>query len=352
MRTQLLVAAGAALLAAGGAIRFVAAPALVQLPADLDTTVQLTGTTSMLNQSAIQSGDIFHALSLGMPITITNRVWVTATQGETAVVANRSTVTGPGGEVISVTQHSWAVNRKTMEEAPAPPGSSVSPHHGLVVGFPLTPEPHDYPYWDFPTQTTVTARYQGERSFDGHQVYVYSVHASGVITDPEILKTVPKTIPLELIATSDSTFYVDPATSVVYDVAQRQVTQAKVKLSLLTLPPITVSTLEAHFSVDTANSVVAQANTAGQQLYLLRTGVPGGMALLGLALAGYPFVGRTALAKIRERRRGREITGTSLIVAADEIQDRHRLALEDATRTPASGLGLPVRRSDRSQGDR
>lgn len=329
MRTQLLVGAGAALFAAGGAVRFIAAPALVQLPADLDVTVQLTGTASMLNQSALESGDLLHVLSLGMPITITNRVRVTATQGETAVLANRSTVTGSGGKIISVTQHSWAVNRKTLEAAPAPPGSTVSPHRGLVVGFPLSPEPHDYPFWDFPTQTTVTARFTGERSFDGHRVYVYSVHASGVVKDPEILETVPKTLPVQLVSTSDSTFYLDPATSVVYDVMQSQLTQAKVRLGSFVLPPITVSRLRARFSVDTADAMVAQADSTGRQLFLLRTGVPGGMALLGAALVGYPFWLRPLWLRIRERRRTRSmIKNASAPSVPGEIQDSDRRAVE------------------------
>jgi Porin PorA len=197
------------------------------------------------------------------------------------------------------------VNRKTMEDAPAPAGSTVSYHKGLVVGFPLTPEPHDYPYWDFPTQTTVVAHFQGIQRFTGRQVYVYSVHAKGPVKDPQILKSVPKTVPLELTSESDATFYVDPATSVVYDVAQSQVTQAKVKLQSFTLPAITVSKLQVHFSQDTANAVNDQAETGRTQLFLLRTGVPGGLAALGGLLAGYPFALQPLARRIRAELRAR-----------------------------------------------
>jgi Porin PorA len=103
-RRTIFVALGLALIGAGAAIRFIAAPALIQLPADLDTTVQLTGTTSALDQNAIQTGDYLRAVRIDTPVTIINQVRVTSTRGETAVVLNKSTVTDSGGGVISVTQ--------------------------------------------------------------------------------------------------------------------------------------------------------------------------------------------------------------------------------------------------------
>src|SRR5262245_34379535 len=83
------------LVAAGATVRFYVAPSLVQLPADLDTTVRLTGTASMIDPVAIQSGDLLHAFRNNIPVTVADHVKVTSTSGQTAVVSDETTLTGP-----------------------------------------------------------------------------------------------------------------------------------------------------------------------------------------------------------------------------------------------------------------
>ncbi|GAA4737325.1 porin PorA family protein [Phytohabitans rumicis] len=299
----LTVAGAAVLIAASAAVRFVAVPALVKLPADLDTSVRLSGTASLVDMAAIAAGDLGNTIRLNIPVTVSNRVRVTSTRGDTAIVLNESTVEGPGNATLQTTSHTWAIDRRTFLQAPAPPDSAVQPHTGLVLGFPLPPEPKDYPWWDFPTQTVVPARYRGTEQFAGRQAHVYTVHADGQVKDPVIVRTIPAGTPVTLTSISDTTFWVDTVTAVVLNVQQKQVTRASIAILGLTLPPITVFTLDASYSPESAATLRDTASTADQGLFILRTVIPLVLLGLGLALAALAIRARYA-ARTRTVRTG------------------------------------------------
>lgn len=285
-KARAFAAAGAVLfIAASAAVRPVAVPALVKLPANLDNSVRLTGTATLVDMAAIQAGDLGNAIRANIPVTITNRVHVASATSDTAVVVNESTVEGPGNALLQTTTHSWAVDRSTFLPATAPAGSQVEPHQGLVLGFPLPPQARDYDRWDFLTQTVVPARYRDTEEFAGRQAHVYTSQISGQVRDPTTLRALPQGLPVTLTTTSDTTYWVDSETSVVLDVRQRQVTRAVVKVGDFALPPITVFDLDVSYSAESAATLRETAGSAGRGLFVLRTVVPLVLLAAGLALA-------------------------------------------------------------------
>jgi hypothetical protein len=200
-----------------------------------------------------------------------------------------------------------------MAAVPAPTGSGAEAHQGLVVGFPLSPAAKNYPYWDYPTQSSVTATYQRGEKHGGSQTYVYTVHASGPLKDPAILATVPATlpkstllalasalpapvqsgltaqaaqlpdqIPLAYTATGDATFWVDTSTGYVVDTTQKQTVAAAIALGTVTVPLATVFALNVKFTPETVKSVGDDASSARQGLLLI--GVVAPVVLLVIAV--------------------------------------------------------------------
>lgn len=285
-KARALAAAGAALLiTAGVAVRPLAVPALLKLPANLDNSVRLTGTATLVDMNAIQSGDLGNAIRANIPVTITNRVHVATATRSTAVVVSESIVEGPGNAPLQTSTHSWAIDRGTFLPAAAPAGSQVEPHRGLVLGFPLPPQARDYERWDFVTQTLVPARYRATEAFAGRRAHVYTTHAAGPIRDPVTLRAIPRGLPVILTATSDTTYWVDSETSVVLNVRQRQITRAALTLGGFTLPPVTVFDLDVSYAPESAATLRETAGAAGRGLFILRTVVPLALLAGGLALA-------------------------------------------------------------------
>jgi hypothetical protein len=317
-KTTLFSAIGAAVLVAAAATtRLVVLPALDQLPADLDTSVHYSGTATVVNTAALQSGDMANALRTNVPITLLEHVKTVSTRGETAVVSDEITLTGSDNTLLQRALHSWSVNRRTLAEAPTPTGASgVSAHEGLVFGFPLSPEAHDYPYWDYPTQTTTTASYERTEKHAGRNTYVYTVHASGPVKDSDILAALPPALPkatllglaatlapalqqslassaallpdqlpLAFTSTIDITFWVDTKTGSVLDVTEKQSIAAAITVGSASVPLATVFAVDAKFTPDTVSTNSDDAATAQRGLLLVGTVAPAVLLLLGLLLA-------------------------------------------------------------------
>ncbi|WP_173075839.1 porin PorA family protein [Phytohabitans rumicis] len=264
-------------------VRFVLLPSLLKLPADLDASIELTGTASLVDQAAIRSFDVRNLIREDVPVTIVNNVKVVSTQDGDAVIANRSTVTGPDNAVLSDTTRNWSINRRTFAAAPVPPGSGAQPHEGLVAGFPLDVQARDYPFWDFATQTVAQARYVGTEKIGDRTAYRFNIKASGPVKDPDILKMMPPGVPLTLTASSDATYWVDASTANVLDVNQRQDVEAVLALGSFTVPLGSVFSLEAHFAPETASDLRAAAAAQERGVFLLSTVIPVGLGLLAMA---------------------------------------------------------------------
>jgi hypothetical protein len=333
MRKSTIFATIGAVLLAGGAagVRYIALPAVQQLPSNVDTTVNLTGKMDLFDQAALQSGNVAGIIKPDVPVSVAEHVKVVSTAGSTAIVSDETTVTGPGSTTILKSSNTWAVDRVTMLAVAAPSGTAVTQHDGLVVGFPLKPEAKDYPYWDTTTQSTASARYLRTENHAGRESYVYEMKAAGALKDPQILAAVPSAlpkepllafaagtgpqverlldslapllpaqIPLTYAATTEATFWVDTKTGVVLDVNRSQKIAADLPAQFAQLGLPTEINLELAYTADTVSKSSADAAKGADALRLIGTIIP--LALLGLAVIVLLLMVIMTL-----RRRGREI---------------------------------------------
>jgi hypothetical protein len=314
--TVFLTGGAVVALAAAAVVRFSVVPGLLQLPADLDTTLHYTGTADILDPAALQTGDLAAAIKKGVPVTATEHVQATSTHGQTAVVTDEFTLTRDGNTKVSVTTSTYAVNRKSLGAVPAPSGTTVNPHEGLSVGFPLPPEQTDYTYWDPPTQTGATAAYQRTERHAGRDTYVYRLQTKAPLRDTaslgnDVPKSLPKSmllalaptlppdaqqlmaqyaallpdeLPLAFTASADSTFWVDIGTGYVVDVTRKQVIEATLELGLASVPLGPVFSLDLRFAADTVKTISDDAATAQQGLTLLNVIVPIVLVVLAVLL--------------------------------------------------------------------
>jgi hypothetical protein len=305
------------LLAAAAVLRFAVVPNLQQLPANTDTTLHYTGTADVVDQAALAKGDLANAIRSGLPVTADQHVKALSTSGDTAVISDETTVTANGTRLAQL-KHIWAVDRRTLAAAPVPAGSGAQEHEGLVVGFPLSPEARDYPYWDYPTQTKVTATYMRSERHADRDTYVYTTHASGPLKDQQVVAGLPTTLPKQVLvsfaaalppaigqglqaqaaqlpdqipiaynATADATYWVDRATGYVVDVNQKQTVSASIPLGGATVPLANVFALDLKFTPASVSATSKDAATAAQGLFLLGTVGPaviGGLGVLGAVL--------------------------------------------------------------------
>jgi hypothetical protein len=188
-------------LAAAAILVWVVVPASKQLPADTNTTRAFSGQANvLLNPGALTSGDLSRILLTNVPVTAQRVVKVTATDGDTAQVVDNRSLTAQGSQVGG-TEVTYAVNRKSLEAAPAPSGWTVTPHEGLTVSWPIGAERHDYTAWVNETQTTTNAKYVREEAKGGVQTYVYEVNAPAApIKDQQVLGALPQNIPVPLLS--------------------------------------------------------------------------------------------------------------------------------------------------------
>jgi hypothetical protein len=313
--TVFLTGGAIVLLAAAAALRFAVVPGLQQLPDNLDTTLRFAGTADLFDPTVLQTGDTSRAVRSGVPVAAEQRVRVTSTSGQTAVVTDETTVTGPGNSALSTLKSTWAVDRKTLGPAPAPSGATVQPHDGLVIGFPLEPEPQHYPYWDSLTQTAATAAYQRAERHAGRDTYVYMMYATGVLRDTALVAGLPTTLSKELLfklaasmpadvqqglaasasllpeqlpltynAIGDSTFWVDIETGYVVDVTRKQTVTVSLSLGPTVIPLATVFALDIRFTPDTVKTISDDATQAEQGVTLLETTAPLVLVVLAVLL--------------------------------------------------------------------
>ena len=273
-----LAAGAVVLLAASAVVRYAVLPAVDRVPADLDTTSSYAGTLSMVNPTAMASGDAVHAVLTNVPVTVKQRVKTVKVSGSTAIMSDDLTVLAADGTALITGNHMYAVDRTTLETAPAPAGSKVDSSSGLPVSFPVTPEKKDYQWWDATTVTSAPAKYTGTETRQSRRTYVYTATNTGPVKDsgsigslptslpkaalgviagylPDALKRLltssmsllPDTLKLTYSSTTDTTLWVDSATGTVIDVHEKQVVTANLALPFATgtaLP--SVLTLDVH----------------------------------------------------------------------------------------------------------
>jgi hypothetical protein len=313
--TITVAAIGVLAIAAAATLRFGVVPGLDEVPANLDLTGHYAGTASLLNSAALASGDTAHVFLTNVPVTATQHVRVTATDGSTAVMSSDITVSGADGSKLLAANHIYAVDRVTLEPAAAPAGSNAENHTGLAVGFPLTPKETTYQFWDSTSDTAAPATYTKTTTTNGRQTYVYAVHSAGPVKDPTTLaglpaqlpKTalaalapglpaaqatqltaalpvLPDSIPLTYASVTDVTATVDVATGWLLALTQQQTITASMNLPTGATPLAPVLSMTLTSTPASIADSVKDATDAANLLTLAGATIPAALAVFGLIL--------------------------------------------------------------------
>jgi hypothetical protein len=188
------IALGLVLVLAAGGARWIVAPRLAVLPSDTDTIRSYTGTAAtMFNSKALTTADAGPVLLSDVPIELSHRTRVLATDAGNALVADSGTVTAAGSPVAGF-QYRYAVDRTSMGRGNGFGGVVVQT--GVTFNFPISTAKHDYPGWVPDTQSTVPLTYAGTAEHAGLSTYVFRTDSRpALITDPQTLKALPASLP-------------------------------------------------------------------------------------------------------------------------------------------------------------
>ncbi len=309
-------------LAIGGlVIKYVVLPSQAKFPADVDTTRVYDGEFSVLmNAAALQSGDLANLFYRDLPVTITRTVKTLEVGGDDgAIVSDHAIVesaAGPVAESLSI----YAIDRTTMEAIDDFSGDArVLPREGLVIGWPIGSEPHDYIGWNGDTMTTTNIEYVGEEEKAGLKTYKYhAVSDPQVIVDPEllaqfpaglpkdllmqlapmlgipddqmaqlgpVLEAMPDPVPLTYTFAFDKTYWVEPTTGILIDIDVMESRAAALTVPGMPdpVPLAEVQHLEYQTAPVSVEDAVADANDAMSQLKLYGTTLPLILVVLGAA---------------------------------------------------------------------
>ena len=311
-----LGAVGVVLIALALVIRFVVVPIATQLPASTDLPVTYSGTGTLLNSAALQSGDTSHVIATNVPITVDRQVKVTSVHGGTAIVADNLTIHA-GTETLP-SDHTYALDRTTLEGAAPPAGIAVEPSAGaLSSAFPIGPKAdNSYRFYDSTTRNIVPVSYAGHATREGRAVNVYEISFTGPVRDPGLLKMLPPALPKKLLAglapllpaavraevtpatlaalpdpvplsytgTTHIAAYVDQQTGVPIDETISEQVVVNVAAGPRTLSLIPVLALNFHVTSASMQYLAHKAATSGELLTLIEVIVPLVLAVIGVIL--------------------------------------------------------------------
>jgi len=134
-----LAGIGVILIVLGVLVRFVVVPVATKLPGSTSLGVTYSGRATVLNSSALQSGDTKNVIAANVPTTVDRRVQVTSIHGDTAIVSDDLAI--HAGSQTLPSDHTYALDRTTLEGVTPPPGISVEPSVGALSStFPIGPE--------------------------------------------------------------------------------------------------------------------------------------------------------------------------------------------------------------------
>jgi hypothetical protein len=195
-----LATVGVVLIVLGVLVRFVVVPVATKLPGSTNLSVTYSGKSTLLNSSALQSGDTKNVIATNVPTTVDRQLKVTSIQGDTAIVSDDLTI--HAGSQTLPSNHTYALNRSTLEGVTPPAGVSVEPSVGALSSmFPIGPAANSsYRYYDSTTRGFVPISYTGHATRDGRSVNLYTISSAGAVKDPGLLKMLPPSLPKKLIA--------------------------------------------------------------------------------------------------------------------------------------------------------
>jgi Porin PorA len=332
---------GVVLIAVALVGRFVVVPIATELPGNTNLGVTYSGTGTLLNSAALQSGDTKNVIATNVPITVDRRLKVTSTHGDTAIVDD-DLVIHAGTETL-LSPHTYALNRTTLKGATPPKGITVEPSKGALSStFPIGPKASSssYSYYDSTTRSLVPIAYTGHASRDGRTVNVYRISATGQVKDPVLLKMLPPALPKKLIAglapllptavqaeispatlaalpdpipltytgTTYIDAYVDEQTGVPIDETISEQIVVNVAAGSQSLSLIPVLALDFQVTPASMKYLAHKAKTSGELLTLIKVIIPIVLIVISLLLL--------AIAVLRRRRKPEPpIAGQSLTAA-------------------------------------
>jgi hypothetical protein len=199
--SKIFIALGLLFLILAAVLRFLVVPAMTKLPGSVDVTARYEGTGTLLNAAALQAGDFGNVIAADVPVSVDRHIYVSETAGDNAVAHDDITVSAPGG-VSLPTNHTYVLDRKTMDVGGAVEGVQAEPHSGMTIGLPLYPSDSsaEYSLYDFATKSTVPLTYVDSGTVSGRDVLNYTAQAQGPLQDAAILSALPPALPKAQLA--------------------------------------------------------------------------------------------------------------------------------------------------------
>jgi len=319
-----LGAVGVAAIALALVIEFVIVPIATQLPGSTNLPVTYSGTGTLLNSAALASGDTKNVIATNVPITVDRQVKVTSVHGGTAIVADDLTI--HAGSQTLPSDHTYALDRTTLEGVAPPAGIAVEPSAGaLSSAFPIGPTAGgSYRFYDSTTRNIVPVGYTGHATREGRAVNVYTISSAGSVKDPGLLKMLPPSLPKTLLAslapllpaavraeitpatlaalpdpvplsytgTTHITAYVDEQTGVPIDETISEQVVVNVAAGARTLSLIPVLALDFHVTPASMQYLANKAATSGELLTVIELIVPLVLGVIGVVLIVIAIVRR------------------------------------------------------------
>lgn len=198
--SKIFVALGLLCVILAGVLRFLVVPAMTKLPGSVDVTARYEGTGTLLNAAALQAGDYGNVIAADVPVSVDRHIYVSETAGDNAVAHDDVTVSAPGG-VSLPTNHTYVLDRTTMDAGGSVDGVQAEPHSGMTIGLPLYPDSSaDYSLYDSATKSTVPLTFVDSGTVSGRDVLNYTAQAQGPLQDAAILSALPPALPKAQLA--------------------------------------------------------------------------------------------------------------------------------------------------------
>lgn len=313
--------AGIVLLLAALILRFAIVPGMAQLPSDTDETRTYTGEMqSLLNAEALQTGDLQNLFITDVPVEISRHVFVEEVDGGDAIVVEEAQAQLADGTPVASSTDTYALDRKTMEHLDGSDDERVLDREGLVIGWPIGTDKTDYVGWSDDLQATVPLTFEGEEERAGLDTYVFESTVSPAPIEDEallaqfpaglpletftqlagtielseaeqaafaqILPTLPDPVPFTYLYSGTTTYWVEPTTGVVVDIARDEMRQAAITPEGVPMPLPVATVFDWVYTQSDASvaDAVADAEDGMSQLGLFGTTIPLIAGLLGLVL--------------------------------------------------------------------
>jgi hypothetical protein len=238
----ILLGLGVFAVALGLLLRFYAYPQLAKLPLDQESTAVAEGDN--ITALVVRTVDGAPSPEIRQGLNLTSTTYVTGDltapevveDGDVAVYVEAiRTVDDASGITVNASVRSLCVDRFTTEAVAPCEGQYIEVEQGnkitsdrntvqqpgLSFKFPFGTEQRDYQYYDLSARAAVDARYDGEETIQGLEVYKF-------VMEVPPTKTADRTVPgalvgqpdepsveAELYAQSRRTLYVEPVTGII-----------------------------------------------------------------------------------------------------------------------------------------